>query len=181
MVDQPYPPAFERAVTHTLREEGGARLSNHKFDPGGKTKYGISQKSYPNLNIELLTEAEAIDIYFRDYWLACRLGLIDSPYVAAEIFDTAVNCGTGTAVKIAQRAVNLLSIGKVLEIDGRMGPTTISAINELSSRYELPLVLCLNLHQGIRYVEILKSNPDNFKHVIKGWMKRLTPPKELLP
>ena len=180
MTDVPYPPAFERAVTHTLRVEGGARLANNKFDPGGKTKYGISQKSYPNLNIELLTEAEAIDIYFRDYWLACRLGLIDSPYVAAEIFDTAVNCGTGTAVKIAQRAVNLLFIGKVLEVNGKMNPETIDALNELSKRYELPLVLCLNLHQGIRYIEIFKSNPGNFKNVIKGWMKRLAPPMELL-
>jgi lysozyme family protein len=180
MGDLPYPPAFDRAVTITLREEGGARLANHKFDPGGKTKYGISQKSYPHLNISLLTEAEAIDIYFRDYWLPLHLGLIHSPYVAAEIFDTAVNCGVGTSARIAQRAVNMLSLGQELKEDGKMGPATIAALNELSRKHELPLVVCLNLNQGIRYVEIVKSNPKDFKHFIKGWMKRLAPPKELL-
>lgn len=180
MMDVPYPPAFDRAVTITLREEGGARLANHTFDPGGKTKYGISQKSYPKINIELLTEAQAIDIYYRDYWVPLHLGAIHSRYVAAEIFDTAVNCGVSTSALIAQRAVNMLSFGQVLKEDGDMGPMTIDALNDLSRRYTLPLVVCLNLCQGIRYVEILKSNPKDFKYFIKGWMKRLLPPKELL-
>lgn len=38
-----------------------------KNDPGGKTKYGISQKAYPALNIKALTLNEVKKIYFRDY------------------------------------------------------------------------------------------------------------------
>ena len=48
---------FHRCIDPILAEEGG--LSNHPDDPGGLTKYGISQRSYPTLNIATLTLANA--------------------------------------------------------------------------------------------------------------------------
>ena len=44
---------FDHCITAILTEEGG--LVNHSRDPGGLTKYGISQRSYPNLDIQSLT------------------------------------------------------------------------------------------------------------------------------
>ncbi len=57
---------FNRCISLILAEEGG--LSNHRQDPGGLTKYGISQRSYPTLNIAALTLSEAQALYRRDYW-----------------------------------------------------------------------------------------------------------------
>jgi hypothetical protein len=57
---------FERAVAFVLRHEGG--YVNDPRDPGGETKYGISKRAYPRLDIKGLTEADAKEIYRRDYW-----------------------------------------------------------------------------------------------------------------
>ena len=48
-----YSKKFERAFSYVLRNEGV--YANDRDDPGGATKYGISQKAYPALNISALT------------------------------------------------------------------------------------------------------------------------------
>lgn len=70
--------------------------SNHPLDMGGETKYGISKKAYPNVDIKNLTKPDAISIYHRDYWLLS--GADTLPFsLAACVFDTAVNMGVGRA------------------------------------------------------------------------------------
>lgn len=57
---------FEKAVAFVLRHEGG--YTNDNRDPGGETKFGISKRAYPSLDIKNLTEEQAKVIYRRDYW-----------------------------------------------------------------------------------------------------------------
>ena len=57
---------FHRCIDFVLCEEGG--LSNHPKDPGGLTQFGISQRSYPKLDIRRLTVDAAKAIYQRDFW-----------------------------------------------------------------------------------------------------------------
>ena len=57
---------FTRCIRHILNEEGG--YVNHAKDPGGETKYGISKRAYPHLDINNLTLDEAEAIYRLDYW-----------------------------------------------------------------------------------------------------------------
>lgn len=57
---------FTRSIAFVLSVEGG--LVNNPADPGGLTKYGISQRSYPDLDIRNLSIEDAKEIYFRDYW-----------------------------------------------------------------------------------------------------------------
>lgn len=60
------------------------------------TKYGISAKSYPTLDIENLTLDQAKDIFWRDYWNVCGCELY--PWNRALcIFDMSVNQGAGEA------------------------------------------------------------------------------------
>ena len=54
--------AFDRLMGH----EGG--LVDHPNDPGGLTKFGISQRSYPNIDIRKLTREDSKAIYRRDFW-----------------------------------------------------------------------------------------------------------------
>lgn len=72
-------------------------------DPGGATKYGISQRAYPNLDIASLTLDEAKAIYQRDYWERCGCDSYGWERALC-VFDCAVNQGQGYA-----RALNLKS------------------------------------------------------------------------
>lgn len=71
---------------------------NDPEDPGGETKYGISKRAYPRLDIKNLTLEDASAIYKRDYWNAAGCDDLDDS-LALVVFDTAVNCGVGRAKK----------------------------------------------------------------------------------
>ena len=93
---------FDRAFEFVIGHEGGYVSDPH--DPGGETKYGISKRSYPNLDIKNLTLEQAKDIYFRDYWVAAGCGTMADDAMAILVFDCAVNQGVGRAKQIAGRA-----------------------------------------------------------------------------
>lgn len=78
---------FERSLAFTLKWEGGLTT-----DSGGLTKYGISQKSYPDLDIANLTLEQAKEIYKRDYWDAMKCDTFMFPECMV-LFDSSVNCG----------------------------------------------------------------------------------------
>lgn len=92
---------FDSAIGDVLRAEGG--YVNDPVDRGGATKYGISQKAYPKLDIANLTEAQAREIYKRDYW--DKIGADALPENLRELaFDAAVNQGVGWTKKALKRA-----------------------------------------------------------------------------
>ncbi len=93
---------FERAIKFVLKWEGG--LSKNKNDPGGLTKYGISQKSYPYLDIKNLTLKKAKQIYYENYWLKADCDKISFP-LNLIIFDTAVNCGVRRAKQFMTKSL----------------------------------------------------------------------------
>ncbi len=70
----PYSLKFAQCILPILYLEGGLRsnggLNNVASDRGGLTKYGISQRAYPNLDIKNLTLSKALSLYHRDYWRA---------------------------------------------------------------------------------------------------------------
>lgn len=106
--------AFARVVDH----EGG--YVNDPADRGLKTKFGISQRAYPTLDIAALTLADARAIYRRDYWERCRCDAMP-PVLAFAVFDLAVNAGRHAAVKDLQLALGVDS-------DGVLGPRTMAAL-----------------------------------------------------
>lgn len=59
-------------------------------DRGGVTKYGIAQKWHPNVNVPLLTEAQAAEIIRNDYWIANGIGKLPAE-VRFAVFDAFVN------------------------------------------------------------------------------------------
>ena len=85
---------FKLALTFSLRWEGGDKYTNDPVDPGGETKYGISKRAYPDVDIKSLTLAEAEQIYYNDYWLKAGCDTMDKD-LAIVVFDAAVNCGVG--------------------------------------------------------------------------------------
>lgn len=61
-------------------------------DPGGETKYGISKRQYPKLDIAALTLEQAKGIYLADYWNPHKCGGMPW-HQAILVFDCAVNGG----------------------------------------------------------------------------------------
>lgn len=145
---------FEICVGIILKEEGG--LSTNKDDPGRITKYGISARAYPHLDIRNLSKDAAVNIYRADYWNPIRCEELPTG-VDLLVFNAAVNMGQVTAVKILQEAARVT-------IDGIIGNGTIQAV-----KAEMPHIIgefCAL--QAWRYE--INRNEETFG---KGWFRRL--------
>lgn len=99
---------FLAAVEFLLAEEGGH--VDDARDPGGETKFGISKRSFPNLDIGDLSRDDAIAIYHREFWIKLQGDRL-LPAVAVSVFDTAVNMGVGTSIKLLQRSLDVADDG----------------------------------------------------------------------
>lgn len=113
---------FDEAITYILEYEGG--YSDHPDDPGSKTKYGVSQRAYPKINIKDLTVEQAKNIYKLDYWDLCGAELLP-PALRLMVLDCAVLQGIQTSIKFTQRCVGVKS-------DGHIGPVTKLALNNIN-------------------------------------------------
>lgn len=105
---------FDQACDRLLGHEG--IYVNHPRDPGKETKWGISKRSYPDLDIAALTRDEAKAIYKRDFWDRVHADQLPGG-VAFQVFDFAVNSGIETAVRYLQRALGVAD-------DGHWGPVS---------------------------------------------------------
>lgn len=85
---------FDRAFEIVIGLEGG--YSNNVKDPGGETKFGISKKAHPSVDIQNLTMEQAKGIYAKDYWLAAGCPSLKWP-MSLYVFDCAVNQGVSAA------------------------------------------------------------------------------------
>lgn len=150
---------FPTAVDIVLRHEGV--LSDDASDRGGLTKYGISQKAYPDLDIRALTEEGAITLYRRDYWDRNRCDAMPwAPALAT--FDAGVNQGVRTAAVLLQRALGMAP-------DGIIGPVTLAAVRHAETNDLLADYLS---RRARRYAALARLVPDQRKF-LRGWMKRL--------
>lgn len=98
--------------------EGGDQVIS---DAGGLTKWGISQRAYPSLDIANLTEDAARRIALSDYWLPIRGDALPA-HLQFPVFDSAFNQGPGMATRLLQSALNIA-------VDGVVGNMTIAHAN----------------------------------------------------
>lgn len=147
---------FDTAFDFLLRWEGAA-FENDPNDPGGATKFGIDQRSHPNVRIRDLTEDQAKAIYRANEWTKCRCDELPPPWDLV-VFDTAVNVGSGLAVKMLQAAVGA-------KIDGFIGPQTIAAV-KTSGATELESFLRGREHYYTTLAPRLQAR------YLKGWENR---------
>ena len=147
--------AYDQVFEIIIGHEGG--YVNNPADPGGETKYGISKRAYPAVDIVALTLEQAKDIYKRDYWDKIEGDALD-PGLALVAFDAAVNNGVGRAVRWLQAAVGVAA-------DGAIGPATRAAVAAADAAETLVL-----LH-GAR-IEFMASLPT-WPTFGKGWSRRL--------
>lgn len=150
--------AFQRAVAFVIDQlEGGGR---EVTDSGGLTRWGISQRAYPQLDIHTLSRERAEALYARDYWAPLRAGEIPAP-LALCLFDAGVNQGVHTATILLQE---VLGVGT----DGTIGPKTVAAARQ-SGPETIVRFLERRLH---RYELIARTRPFHITY-LAGWRSRV--------
>jgi len=155
---------FRRAVEVVLKHEGG--YVHDPRDPGGETKYGISKRSYPSLDIANLTREDAIAIYYRDWWQRYGYDRLQDYAVATKLLDMAVNMGPATAHRLLQGA--LVFLGYPVAVDGIIGPQTIAAANKADPKR---LLQVLRWRAAEHYYRIAVQRPQSRAFLI-GWLRR---------
>jgi lysozyme family protein len=147
---------FELAITNTLKNEGG--YENDPADPGGETNFGISKRSYPDVDIKNLTKEEASAIYLRDFW---KFDGIANQMLANKVFDMSVNM-KHSAIKILQRLLSGLAI------DGVYGADTEKEINSANG-----FLLLVRYQEELaqHYRDLVASNPAD-ERFLAGWLRR---------
>jgi lysozyme family protein len=153
-----------------LKLEGGE--ANLKGDPGGHTKYGITQHTLDACSakdftlpayVGDLTTEQAASIYRTVQWRDIR-GDNLPPALACLMLNSAVNQGTPTAIHMLQDCLGV-------PVDGILGPATLAAVPNWRSRYmpEQTLVEEFAAHVAARYAQLYGSE-SQFE---LGWFRRL--------
>lgn len=153
---------FEEAIKHVLSSEGG--YTDDPNDVGnwsdGKlkgTKFGISARAYPDLDIKNLTREEAVRIYKRDYWDKFNVEVLPVK-IRLHFFDVCVNSGYSRAVKLLQSSLGLV-------VDGIIGNKTKAKLPEVSiEKYAQA--------RSDFYISLAINKGSNFTF-LKGWLRRV--------
>lgn len=150
---------FDEAFDLLLGHEGG--FVDHPEDPGGATRYGITQRT-ARLNgylgdMQALPLAKAKEIARRQYWDAVSADLMPAA-VRFPLFDMAYNSGAGQAVKLLQRAVHV-------DEDGKVGPHTLMAVNTYNPT---ATAARLNGHRLLFLADLA-----TWQTFGKGWVRRV--------
>ena len=144
---------FDRAFDRLISHEGG--YVNNPKDPGGETKFGISKRSYPDVDIKNLRVEDAKFIYQRDFWdvLSDKI----DPAVKFQAFDFAVNSGIQTAIRKLQKAVGVAD-------DGHWGSASVNAVASKNVNDVLMLFIAERLD--------FWTSLSTWQEFGKGWARR---------
>lgn len=178
------PPIFEAIVSDTVTWETSGRkdgaYTNDPKDAGGETKWGISKRANPDVNIKDLTYKEAIKIYYTKYWDPMYI-LIPDDKLMFKIFDMGVLNGKMTAVRYLQECIKKY---KTIKVDGVFGPITATALSAATIEGHNQDIYDAYVQKFLsRVTRIILVKPWNLKFK-KGWINRINyvfPPRPSYP
>jgi lysozyme family protein len=172
---------IDTLIEEVIAREGG--YSDHPADRGGPTRFGITQavaraEGFGG-DMRDLPRMTAIRIYRALYWERPAFAFVAeiAPFVAAELFDTGVNMGTGVAAGFLQRALNALNRNARdypdLILDRQFGAKTLAALAAFlklrGPRGETVLLKAMEALQGERYIGLAERRPGN-EAFLYGWL-----------
>lgn len=150
---------FDTAFALLLGHEGD--FSDHAADPGGKTRWGITeavarQAGYTG-DMRALPVDLAKRIYLDSYWRPVRADDLP-PGVRYIVFDGAVNSGPAQSALWLQRALGVTA-------DGVIGPKTLAAAYAKDAQQLKTAILA----QRLRFMTSL----TNWPAFSRGWARRI--------
>ena len=184
---------FEIAYAMTAQNEGG--WADNPKDRGGPTWAGIARNMQPSwigwaivdrlrkqgnfpacLGKSAELKTAVLSFYKHSFWDALLLDDLQEQRTANELFDTAVNMGTGRAALFFQRVLNVVNRSGALfpdlALDGRIGGKTIAAFNCLTESEKNMVWKLLNCLQGEKYISICEANPSQ-EIFMRSWTSRV--------
>jgi len=143
-----------------------AEYTNDPDDPGGPTKYGITQKTlaaYRNQKVTAeavrnLTYTEAKHIYRRNFWNQYNCNLLPRP-LALLLFDACVNQPGHVMCEYMQQAIGGITV------DGNIGPKTAQAAAKGNIK---EIAINFMSYRAIRY-----ASKSTFAKYGRGLMRRM--------
>jgi lysozyme family protein len=157
-------PAFNLVIDH----EDSQRLGTITHDEGHITKWGISSRAFPDVDIAALTLKDALTIYHDRIWEPGGFERLESQAVANHVFDRAVNVGTRKAVELLQTALN--ATGDHLTVDGVLGEVTAAAANAGPGGMLLPALM---REAVMFYGRLVVTDPRRLPELL-SWLDRAT-------
>jgi lysozyme family protein len=172
---------IDELIDDLIVREGG--FVEHPADKGGPTRWGITQAvarrhGYMG-QMENLPRSTAATIYKKQYWRTPAFDKVAqiAPKLAAELFDTGVNMGPGTAIGFLQRALNALNRNgadyRDIAIDRTIGPDTLRALEAFLAKRGPPaegvLTKAIDALQGAHYVRLAEAHPVQ-EAFLYGWL-----------
>lgn len=162
------------AINRVITEEGG--YSNHPADLGGKTKYGITQRTWSDYRVSDYDHLandwpkdvkdvtlELAENYYQYRFNEANIELLP-PELYSIVFDFEVNAGRN-AIKVLQRLVEVNDDGFIGEITASATELQIDGrpINELLYEYT---------RKRIDYYFQLAKNLPSQQVFVRGWCQR---------
>lgn len=150
---------FDECFAALLEHEG--EFVDHPNDPGGKTRYGVTQAVARAAgftgDMRELTLDVARDIYRAQYWDPVRADELP-PQVRYLVFDAAAASGVRQSTLWLQRALGV-------DADGVIGPKTLAAANTIDPQALRARLLA----QRLRFMAGLPNWPS----FSRGWSRRI--------
>lgn len=168
---------FDTAFQNLLGWEGG--YGNAAHDDGGPTNLGVVQAEYDAYrkrkgllpqSVRYIARAEAEDIYRGEYWDATLCGQMN-PGVANCVFDADVNSGDRRGVEWLQQAINRVTGKPFVTVDGKPGPATVAAANQLPPDKIIDAILDIRL----AFMKVCRNSEGEllWPHFGHGWNDRI--------
>ena len=156
------PLTTDQIITDVEQREGGATVTNDPADHGGRTQYGIDERSHPDAWADgKVTEEEARMIYLTKYVNGPHFDRILDDALRAQLVDYGVTSGPMIAIMKLQEILNL-------NVDGNLGPITQAEANKMAP-------FGLNNQLVIKRVKmigkIVVKDPTQIKF-LNGWLDR---------
>lgn len=168
---------FDLALDFVLKWEGG--YVNNPLDKGGETNLGVTANALrvaqgkgladKSLTVRDLTREAVAPIYEDLYWKPAHCPMM-SYDMAVVVFDSAVNHGVKTSIRLMQRGLNAL--GSHLSEDGIWGRNTENDLTLALAYYPTGAALAMIQKRAEYYDAIVRSNPTQ-KAFLNGWKNRL--------
>jgi len=166
---------FQSAVEKLLKLEGGFAAADNN---AGAVNFGITQQFLRSIgrpatleDVRTLTREEAIALYREYFWDKLRIGEIHDQRLAEMLFFAAVNMGPSRPIRYLQEA--LRELRRDVQVDGAIGPQTLSALNGLDVNETKAVVLSLKQRLQARYRDLAQRNPALYGDDLRGWLARL--------
>lgn len=164
---------FEVCYSYTRPFEVRSNGDGYNAKLDGGTNWGIKlsvARAYGfRGNMKDMPESMAKEIARINYFEPLKLYSIEQN-IANHIYDHAYNCGTRTAAKLFQRAINDYYGRKVVKVDGKVGPLTLGAY--ISIHYKRTFLNIFRYFRQKYYRKLMLLKPWLRKYK-NSWLRRV--------